>query len=122
MTIFNHPEIASSQRESTERAAGQQASEAAATRLQGEAAREMAAQGSRASSRLGNDSSSRASQSEAMTSGPEAILPSLDIDMGPSGKPLPLEGREAPQQPPSESSNGGTKSDWSQKNDDSKKD
>lgn len=115
MTVFNHPEIANSQRESTERVAGQQASEAAA-RLLGEAAREMAAQGSRASSsRLGSDSSSRASQSEAMTTGPEAILPSLDIDMGSSGKPLPLEGPEPPQQPPSESSNGGAKSDWSQK-------
>ncbi|MFA6209588.1 MAG: hypothetical protein WCT03_14830 [Candidatus Obscuribacterales bacterium] len=76
MTVFNQPEIATSQREVTEREAGQQASEAAA-RLQSEAAREMAAQGSRA-----------------------------------SGKPLPAEGPEPPQQPPSESSNGGMKSDW----------
>ena len=112
MTALNQPEIATSQREVTEREAGQQASEAAA-RLQSEAAREMAAQGSGAnSSRPGNDSSSRASQSEAMTTGPEAILPSLEIDMGPSGKPLPLEGPQPPQQPPSESSNGGAKSDW----------
>jgi len=77
MTAFNHPEIANSQRESTERVAEQQASEAAAARLQSEAAREMAAQGSRA-----------------------------------SRKPLPVEGPQPPQQPPSESSNGGMKSDW----------